>query len=358
MSSEFGKILKVHIFGQSHGGGIGVVVDGLPAGERVDLERVSEFMARRAPGNAEYATKRREADIPEILGGIACDVTCGAPLAAVIRNTDTKSGDYDELRRVPRPGHADYTAAIKYGGAADVRGGGHFSGRLTAPLCFAGAVALQLLERRGVDISAHVHSIGGINDKSYDPCIDRDALIKSRSNGFPVIDEAAGEAMQRLISEAARDGDSVGGVIECAAVGLPVGLGAPMFDGVENVIARAAFGIPAVKGIEFGAGFAGAGMRGSENNDEYAVKDGRVTCTTNNAGGVLGGITNGMPLIFRLAIKPTPSIARAQKSVDFVRGEECTLEIKGRHDPCIVPRAVPCVESIAALTILDMYIQQ
>lgn len=358
MSSEFGDRIKVHIFGQSHAEGIGVIIDGLPAGERIDFDRINAFMARRAPGKAAYATKRKEPDLPEILSGITDDVTCGAPLCAVIRNSDTRSGDYDSLKAVPRPGHADYTAAVKYGGANDVRGGGHFSGRLTAPLCFAGAVAVQILERYGIDIAAHILAIGGIYDKGYDPLIDRNTLKNSAHREFPVIDEKAGEAMKSKIAETAALGDSLGGIIECAVTGLPVGLGNPMFDGAENLISRAVFGIPAVKGIEFGAGFASAEMTGSENNDAYTVKDGKISCETNNAGGILGGITNGMPLIFRAAIKPTPSISAEQRSVNINTFEPELLKIKGRHDPCIVPRAVPCVEAAAALVILDMYLQR
>ena len=282
-------------------------------------------------------------------------VTCGAPLAAVIENTNTRSRDYDRLKDVPRPGHADYTAQVRYGGFQDVRGGGHFSGRLTAPLCVAGGIALQILARRGIQVAAHILSVAEIADRPFDPMGEQGELLdRVRRAPFPVLEEKAGERMCKAILEAREQRDSVGGVVECIAAGLPAGLGDPMFGGMESRLAAALFGIPAVKGVEFGAGFGAARMRGSEHNDPYQLWDGRITTLTNHAGGILGGITNGMPLVFRCAFKPTPSIAREQDSVSLSRLEPEKLSVEGRHDPCIVPRAVPVVEAAAALVLLDV----
>ena len=354
MSCNFGNNIKITIFGQSHSEAIGVVIDGLPAGFRIDTEKTAAFMARRAPGNSDLSTPRKEADEVKILSGVVDDVTCGAPLCAVIENTNTRSGDYDKLRILPRPSHSDFAAMMKHNGFNDIRGGGNFSGRLTAPLCFAGAVCMQMLEEKGVKIGAHISSIGKTNDKRFDPVNvsggDFDELL---AKSFPVIDDKQGELMRKEIYDAKNCGDSVGGTIECAVVGMPAGIGDPIFDGIENRISCAVFGIPAVKGIEFGAGFESARMHGSENNDDFIVKDGKITIATNNHGGILGGISSGMPIIFRCAIKPTPSIGREQKSVNTETGEEEALVIGGRHDPCIVPRAVPCVEAAAAIVIAD-----
>lgn len=365
MASEFGKNIKVSIFGQSHSAAIGGVIDGLPAGEELDLDTLQSFLARRAPGGKAYGTARTEADAPELLSGLleterpGIYRTCGAPLAFLIRNKDTRSGDYDNLRRVPRPGHSDFTAFFKYQGFQDIRGGGHFSGRLTAPLCFAGGVALQILKRRGILIGAHIKAIGEIEDKSFPPLAeDANDLLLPGQKPFAVIDEEAGQKMQACIAAAKAAQDSVGGVIELCAAGLPVGLGAPMFDGVENRLAAVLFGIPAVKGVEFGEGFHAALLKGSENNDAYYVRDdGRIAAQTNHAGGILGGITNGMPLLLRVAIKPTPSISQEQDSVDLFARKDEKLIVKGRHDPCIVPRAVPCVEAAAAVTLLDLMLE-
>ena len=360
MSSIYHGHLTVSIFGQSHGPAIGVTIDGLPAGLPIDREALQAFLDRRAPGRDDWSTPRREGDRPEFLSGLVEDVTCGAPLTAVIRNTNTRSGDYADLRDVPRPGHADYTAQIKYGGAQDAAGGGHFSGRLTASLCIAGGICKQLLEREEIWLGAHIAAVGGVEDARFDPVtVDRDALAAPGQKRFPVIREEAGEAMRAVIARAREEQDSVGGLIECAAAGLPAGLGDPMLDGMENRIARLIFAIPAVKGVEFGAGFGAASMRGSENNDPFLFsEDGQVRTRTNHAGGILGGITNGMPLIFRAAVKPTPSIARPQDSVSLSRRENTILEIRGRHDPCIVPRAVPCMEAAAAIAIYDAWLEQ
>ena len=359
MASFYGQNIKISIFGQSHSDAIGVVVDGLPAGFKIDFDQLRAFMLRRAPGRNEYSTKRREEDALEFLSGLDNGVACGAPLCAVIRNSDTRSADYDKLRNIPRPGHADYTAHIKYGGHNDIRGGGHFSGRLTAPLCVAGGICLQMLARQGIEIAAHIQSIADIEDVAFDPVIiSAKDLQAAKTAEFPVISTESGMKMRQAIENARRDGDSLGGVIECAAIGLPAGLGEPMFDGVENRVAKIVFGIPAVKGIEFGNGFISARLRGSENNDAFYVEDGAVKTRTNNHGGVLGGITSGMPVIFRAAIKPTPSIALEQESVNLPEMADAKLKISGRHDPCIVPRAVPCIEAAAAIAIADMMIRE
>lgn len=351
MSSTYGENLKMTIFGQSHGAAIGVSLDGIPAGLPVDMEALSAFLARRAPGNASYATARKEADAPEILSGIVDGHTVGAPIAAVIRNTNTRSGDYANLKDCPRPGHADYTAQVKYRGFQDSAGGGHFSGRLTAPLCIAGGLCKQWLEGRGIRIGAHIAAIGGIEDAPFDPIAPK---LDAVGRIFPVLDGLQGDKMLERIEQAKKNLDSLGGIIECAVTGLPAGLGEPMFGGVENRLAQILFGIPAVKGVEFGAGFSVAEMTGSQNNDPFAVEDGKVVTATNNCGGALGGITDGMPLIFRIAVKPTPSIGREQKSVKLSTTEECSLTVQGRHDPCIVPRAVPVAEAAAAIAIMDM----
>ena len=346
MSSSYGENLRIHIFGESHGPAVGVAVEGIPAGERVDLEELQRFLDRRAPGRSAWSTPRKEADIPEFLSGLREGRTCGTPLTAILKSANTRSGDYDALRDVPRPGHADYTAWVKYGESRDSRGGGHFSGRLTAPLCVAGGICLQLLAREGITIISRVAAIGGVRDEG-------ELTASTAEKAFPTVSDSAGEAMRSAIAAARAEGDSLGGVIECAVLGLPAGLGDPMFDGMENRIAAAVFGVPAVKGIEFGAGFAAAGLRGSENNDAFSVENGRIITDSNHCGGILGGITDGMPLTFRAAVKPTPSLARPQQSVDLKTGEIVPLTVTGRHDPCIVPRAVPCLEAAAAIAVYD-----
>lgn len=351
MSSTIGENLKLTIFGQSHAAGIGMTMDGIPAGMQVDLPALQDFLNRRAPGQNDWSTPRKEADVPEFLAGIVDGYTCGAPIAALIRNTNTRSADYDNLKDCPRPGHADYTAQVKYGGFQDAAGGGHFSGRLTAPLCIAGGLCKQWLEDMGIRIGAHIVQIGTKKADGFDPMhpqLDQVGQI------FPTLTAESAEAFQNAISDARSQGNSVGGIIECAAIGLPVGIGEPMFGGVENRIAQIVFGIPAIKGVEFGAGFAAAAMTGSQNNDAFVVENSQIRTATNNCGGILGGITNGMPLVFRVAVKPTPSIAQEQQSVSLSRMENTTLTVKGRHDPCIVPRAVPVVEAAAAIAIFDM----
>ena len=355
MSSTYGEKIKISVFGESHGNGIGVVIDGLSAGAKIDMDGVLAQMKRRAPGRDKTATPRKESDLPEVLSGMLGSTLTGAPLCAVIRNTNTKSGDYSNLLECPRPGHSDYTAFIKYGGANDIRGGGHFSGRITAPLVFAGSICRQLLEKRGIKIAAHIKSIGGVNDKAFDPTENSDELIdRLNSSSFALIDEDREEAMRAEVESARKSLDSIGGTIECAVTGLTPGIGEPMFDGVEGVIAKAVFGVPAVKGIEFGKGFELAKMRGSQSNDPFVYMDGRVVTETNNCGGILGGITNGMPVIFTAAIKPTPSIAQKQRTVNLETGENTELEIRGRHDPCIVPRAVPVIEAVTAIALINL----
>lgn len=351
MSSSYGENIRLTIFGQSHSPAIGMTLEGLPAGEAIDMEALRCFLSRRAPGQNAWSTARREADLPRFVSGLRDNVTCGAPLTALIENSDTRSQDYEELRHVPRPGHADFTAAVKYGGHQDYAGGGHFSGRLTAPLCVAGGICLQLLAREGITVISRISRIADIVDEG-------ELLESTAEKAFPVVSGGTGVLMQTAIAGARAAGDSVGGVVECAVLGLPAGLGDPMFDGMENRIARLVFGIPAVKGLEFGAGFALAQMCGSEANDPFCVREGRVETETNRCGGILGGITTGMPLRFRVAFKPTPSIALEQRSVDLDTMEERTLRVQGRHDPCIVPRAVPVVEAAAALAVYDALLQR
>lgn len=345
MLSEFGRSIKVSVFGQSHSEAIGVLIDGLPAGEAVDTVRLQAFLDRRRPNDSVASTKRSEPDAVRILSGLNNGLTCGAPLCAVIENQDCRSKDYSNIADIPRPGHGDYTAYIKYQGYNDVRGGGHFSGRLTAPLCIAGGIALQILERRNIFVGAHIVKVGGAEAPCYDPV----KLAVSDFGGRLLTAE-----MEQEIYNAAKDTDSVGGIIECAVLGLPVGLGGPMTEGIESRIAENVFAIPAVKGVEFGAGFRAASMRGSQNNDPFCMKGERVVTQTNNAGGILGGITTGMPLIFRLAVKPTPSIGILQHSVSLSGKKNAELRIEGRHDSCIVPRAVPVAEAVAAMTVLDI----
>ncbi len=358
MSSDFGKTLRVGVFGESHGVAIGVTVDGLPAGERIDMDELQAFLDRRRPGKNPLSTARRETDVPEFLSGLRDGVTCGTPLCAVIHNSDHHSADYAELADKPRPSHADYTAWVKWRGQADMRGGGHFSGRLTAPLCVAGGIAGQILARRGVFVGAHLAAVGTEEDEIF-PLHPTGELFRAvAAKPFPTLSDAAGERMQRVILDAREAQDSVGGIIECAAIGLPAGVGEPMFDGVENRLAAALFGIPAVKGVEFGAGFGSARLRGSENNDALRVENGRVVTETNRAGGILGGITNGMPLTLRVGIKPTPSIGQKQKTVSLSRMENTELTVHGRHDPCIAHRAVPVVEAVTACVLLDLLLEE
>ena len=380
MSSSYGKNIKLTIFGQSHSKGIGMTLEGIPAGKKIDFEKLDRFMERRAPGRNAFSTTRKEADKPEFLSGVVGDTTCGTPIAAVIMNTNTRSQDYDILKDIPRPGHADYTGFIRYGENRDYTGGGHFSGRLTAPMCIAGGIVLQLLEEKGIRICTRIASIGGVKDEGdltayclgggIDTKADDagtvmgdgenkesfhiDIVNPGAEGDFPTISEESGRKMQELIAEKKAEGDSVGGIVECAIFGVPAGIGDPMFDGIENKLAQIIFGIPAVKGLEFGNGFEAAELTGSQNNDAFCLENGQVKTRTNNCGGILGGISDGMPITFRVAFKPTPSIAKEQDSINLSTMQEAKLVVPGRHDPCIVPRAVPVVEAAAALALYDI----
>lgn len=355
MSSEIGNIIKTTVFGESHGPAIGTVMDAPPAGYKIDTEALSVQMLRRAPGQDPTATTRKEADEPELLSGILDGVTTGAPLSLIIRNTNTKSGDYSDIADKPRPSHADYAASVRFGGFNDIRGGGNFSARLTAPLVAAGSIARQILEANGITVGGHVIKIGSAEDNLFDPVnVSEELLNKLNKQYFSVVSNEAKDNMYKQVESARLNGDSIGGAIEIAVTGLPVGIGSPTARGIENVISSAVFSVPAVKGIEFGAGFGFAEMSGSKANDTMYMDNDTVKCRTNNCGGITGGISNGMPLIIRAALKPTPSIAREQKTVNLKTGKDDTLVIKGRHDPCIVPRALPAVEAAVCLALLDL----
>ena len=355
MSSLWNNRISISIFGESHGPAIGVVMDNLPPGEYINVEELGRFMARRAPKKDGTTTMRSEKDLPQIMSGMYNDKTTGTPLCAFIQNTDTRSQDYSNISKLARPGHADYTGAVRYKGFNDIRGGGHFSGRLTAPLVFAGAIAKQILAQKGITVGAHILSINGVLDDSFDKAnVSEKELLTVSSKAFCVINDEVEDKMRASVEKARLDGDSVGGVIECAVVGVPVGIGANIFSTVEGHISSALFGVPAVKGVEFGAGFDFAKMTGYEANDTYSISNGNVKINKNNNGGVLGGMTTGAPIIVRAVVKPTPSISKAQKSVNLQKMTEEELVIHGRHDPCIVPRAVPVVESAVAFALLDL----
>ncbi|WP_306569541.1 chorismate synthase [Faecalispora jeddahensis] len=355
MSSSFGDSVRISIFGESHGEAIGVVLDNLPAGCSIDEEQLALQMARRAPGRDLASTPRSEGDQVRIVSGLLNGKTTGAPLCGMIENTNTRSSDYESLRVLPRPGHADYTGAVRYNGANDVRGGGHFSGRLTASLTFAGAVCRQILSVHGIRIGAHALRIASISGTAFDPVEVPDALLERLSTEyFSLIDRSVEAAMREEIEEARKCADSVGGVVECAVTGVPAGIGSPMFYGVENVLSSILFGVPAVKGVEFGDGFAAASLHGSENNDAFTAENGQVKTRTNHCGGILGGITTGMPLILRAAFKPTPSIGREQNTVNLNTLQNEPLVVHGRHDPCIVPRAIPVVEAAVAVGLVNL----
>ncbi len=358
--STWGKHLTLSVYGGSHDAEIGMHLTGLPAGIVVDPAELQAFMARRAPGQSKLTTSRKEPDIPVFLSGLTTNeagqtVTDGSPIHAAIYNTNVRSGDYAALANIPRPGHADFCARMKYGDSVDLRGGGHWSARLTAPLCIAGYLCRCLLASHGISIGAHIASIGGIPDAAFDPAeLTAEALAAPGKKPFPVLDDTAGEAMQHAIDEARLELDSIGGAVECAVLGLPIGLGEHMFDGVEGRLASLLYSIPAVKGVEFGEGFGYAALRGSVANDAFVTDGTTVRTKTNHCGGILGGMTNGMPLTFRCAFKPTPSIAREQDSVDLSTMTNVKLSITGRHDPCVVARAVPVVEAAAAIGVADL----
>lgn len=356
MYNSFGNLLRITLFGESHGTGIGVVIDGLPAGLAIDWEAVAFQMARRAPGRDALSTSRKEADLPVIQSGYFDGHTTGTPLCAVISNTNTRSGDYEP--NILRPSHADYTGSVRYGGFGDYRGGGHFSGRITAPLVFAGAVCRQWLEKEGIAIGAHIAQIETVTDRRFDPCGltggQLDALTRMP---FPVLDADAGARMQEAILAAKKEADSVGGIIECGITGLAPGLGTPFFGSVESRLSAMLFSIPAVKGVAFGEGFGFAALRGSEANDSFCLDGDAIRTRTNHNAGLNGGITNGMPVVFTVAVKPTPSIGQPQKTVDIAAGAEVEARIHGRHDPCIVQRAVPVVESAAAVVLAELVLE-
>ena len=352
MSFTLGEKIKIEVAGASHSESIDVKVSGLPAGEAVSLDEINDFLRRRQGGRARYTTARKEKDEPVIISGIENGTLTGGVLGAKFMNVSARPGDYKKMRTIPRPSHADFTAYMKYGTDIDMSGGGFFSGRMTLPMCFAGAVCMQILKRRGIGICAHMLSVGGAEDEPFDPVADE--LPTLADHVLPVVSGRSGDEMEKLMESVSLEGDSVGGCIECKVTGVPAGLGDPIYDSVESVISYGMFGIPAIKGIEFGEGFRVCSDLGSKSNDGFCIKDGKVRCITNNSGGIQGGITNGMPVIFRVAVKPTPSIYKPQRSVDLEKMEECELVIEGRHDACIVPRVVPCVEAMTALMLCDL----
>jgi chorismate synthase len=355
MSGVWGSNIKLSIFGESHGGAIGINISGLPVGKAIDEEEIYKEMQRRAPGRSNLATARKEEDRVEILSGVFNGKTTGAPLCGIIRNNDTRSKDYSKLKDVMRPSHSDYPASVKYKGFNDYRGGGHFSGRITAPLVFAGAIAKSILKEKGIKIGAHIKSIADIEDEEFNPIyIDSTVLDTLKEKDLPLIDDNKKALMEHRILSAKMEGDSVGGVIQCAITGVEVGVGDPFFDSLESTIAHLAFSVPAVKGIEFGKGFELSKLKGSEANDSYYYEGEKIATKTNNNGGILGGLTNGMPVLFNVAIKPTASIIKYQDTVDIDKKEDTKLQIEGRHDPCIVTRAVVVIEAIAALALLDL----
>lgn len=355
MSAMWGNNIKISIFGESHGNAIGINIDGLPSGFEIDMEKVKFEMARRAPGRSSLSTARSEEDLPEILSGYFEGKTTGTPLCAIIRNKDTRSKDYSKLKDFMRPSHADYSGNIKYFGFNDYRGGGHFSGRITAPLVFAGAICKQVLESKGIVIGSHISSIKDIEDKRFDYTnIEKNSLLSLKNKELPLLNESLEDKIRHTITQAKYEGDSVGGTIECAVVGIEAGVGNPFFDSVESTLSHLVFSVPAVKGIEFGEGFNITKLYGSEANDEYYYEDNKVKTKSNNNGGVLGGITNGMPIVFKVAIKPTASILKEQDTIDIRNKTNVKFKVEGRHDPCIVQRAVPVIEAVTAIGILDL----
>ncbi len=358
MSSIFGNNIKISLFGESHGKAIGINIDGLPSGIKLDMDNIRYELGRRAPGRDKLSTSRNESDDFEIISGYFNDRTTGTPLCAIIRNQDKRSKDYDRVKDLMRPSHADYTGYVKYKGFNDYRGGGHFSGRLTAPLVFAGAIAKGILHQDGIFIGSHIKSIGHLEDLDFDyASISQEIIDKLNKSYFPVLDESKGQMMKALILEAREDKDSLGGIIESAVINLKAGVGSPFFDGLDAHLAKLLFSVPGVKGLEFGAGFLFANMKGSQANDEIYIEDGDVLTYTNNNGGILGGISNGMPIIFKTAIKATSSIGKIQRTVNIAKGINSEITIEGRHDPCIVQRALPVVEAVAAIGILDLLME-
>ncbi|MBR2071733.1 MAG: chorismate synthase [Phascolarctobacterium sp.] len=358
MSGIYGMNIKMAIYGESHGASIGLVIDGVPPGLKLDLEQIEKEMARRAPGKNQLSTQRKESDSFAIQSGFFEGYTTGTPLCVVIKNSDQHSKDYSILKDKMRPGHADYAGFVRYQGFNDYRGGGHFSGRLTAPLVFMGAVAKQALVQQGILVGAHILQIADIKEETFNLLgIEEKKIVELAGKDFAVMDDAIGEKMQAKILEAKADLNSVGGVIEAMVTNVPAGLGAPYFDSVESRLSHALFSVPAVKGVEFGDGFGISAMTGAEANDQLHYEEGKVVAETNHNGGITGGITNGMPVIFRVAIKPTPSISREQKTISLQEKCDTTLTIVGRHDPCIVQRAVPVIEAVTAWTMWDLLLE-
>lgn len=354
MTSSFGQKLKITIFGHSHGNAIGLVADGFPLGTKIDMDKLNEFMKRRAPGSSKYTTRRREDDQVEFIAGVEGDRIVANTICAIIKNKDTISSDYESFRDIPRPSHADYVSNIKYQGLLDMRGSGPFSARLTAPLCIGGAIALQILEERGIEVRSHLKQVGGVHDVGIDYVNpDMEGLSSCSQKAIPVIDHYAEEKIKNLLEEVKANQDSVGGEVECVVTGLPVGLGEPNYKSFESQIASLVYAVPGTRAISFGRGFEAATMLGSDHNDEFQILDGKVVTKTNNAGGLVGGITNGMPLIFSVVMKPTASISKEQTSISLKDMKEEKLRIRGRHDPCIALRALPIIEALAALVILD-----
>ncbi len=351
MKNTIGNYVSVTLFGESHGSEIGAVLDGITPGIEVNEEFIAEKLAKRRPKGA-ISTSRVEPDNFRIVSGVFGGKTTGTPICILIENKNTKSKDYDELKNISRPGHADYTAQCKYHGFQDYRGGGHFSGRLTAPLVAVGAIAETALKKKNVEIATHILSVGNISDRCFENVAFDIETLKSAKT--PVFSEDKWQEMEKYILEAANEGDSVGGILETAICGLPAGVGEPWFDSVEGLLSRAVYGIPAVKGVEFGKGFELSYMKGSNANDEFRVKEGQIITSTNNNGGINGGITNGMPVVFKTAVKPTPSIFKEQKTVDFTNMKNTTLSLKGRHDPAIVHRVASVIDAITSLTVLDI----
>lgn len=354
MSSTWGTNIELSIFGESHGQAIGIVIGNLPAGIKLDMEEINKNMKRRAPGQNKMSTPRKETDEVHIMSGVIDDITTGAPLCAMIYNSDQHSKDYSLLKECMRPGHSDYPAYIKYKGFNDVRGGGHFSGRLTAPIVFAGSVARQILKQKGIVIGAHIQSIKDIEDKRFPIDMSEEAMDSLLTHQYPTLDQDVFCKMQEEIEKARMNQDSVGGKIECMVLNVPAGLGNPFFDSIESHLSPLLFSIPAVKSVSFGLGEDITKLYGHQSNDCYYFEDGQVKTHTNHNGGIIGGISNGMPIVLTVGIKPTPSISQTQKTINVKTKENIELNITGRHDPCIVPRAVVVVESMVALGILDM----
>ena len=353
--NSLGKEFIVTTFGESHGKYVGVVVDGCPAGLKLSEEDFQEELDRRIPALPKIVSARVEKDVAKILSGTFNGKTTGAPIALMVENKETNSSDYEAIKDLPRPGHSDYPARIRYGGFNDYRGGGRFSGRVTVALILAGTIAKKLLNRYDVDVLAYTMAVGQVKtDKKFSPA-------EIRKNRYAAAtrcpDLACAEKMEEAIVNAKQAGDSLGGIIECIALNMPVGIGEPLFDALDADLAKALFGVPAVKGVEFGAGFRAAELRGSENNDAFLFKNGKVATSTDNAGGILGGLSSGMPIMIRVAIKPTPSIAKEQKTVNLSTMEDASVSVKGRHDPCVVPKAVPAIEAAVAVTLVDHLIR-